>query len=135
LSFLLDTDIRSAYLKGHPQVGNRVLQYGGRLYVSAITVGELYTWAFRAKASPQRLTELLAFLKDVTILEIDESIGRRFGEIRAARFDAGLPCPDMDLVNAATALVHGLTMVTHNTQDYADVPGLSLADWLNPSPI
>jgi predicted nucleic acid-binding protein len=45
LSFLLDTDICSAYLKGNHSVGNRVLQYGGRLYVSALTAGELYTWA------------------------------------------------------------------------------------------
>jgi tRNA(fMet)-specific endonuclease VapC len=132
LSFLLDTDICSAYLKGNHGVGNRVLQYGGRLHVSAITAGELYTWALRAKAPPSRLTDLLAFLKDMTILEVDESVARRFGEVRAALLDAGLPGPDMDLANAATALVHGLTLVTHNTQDYADVPGLSLADWLNP---
>lgn len=78
------------------------------------------------------MTDLLAFLKDVTILDVDESVARRFGEIRAALLDAGLPNPDMDLVNASTALVHGLTIVTHNTQDYIDVPGLSLADWLNP---
>ena len=66
----------------------------------------------------------------MNILEINEAVARRFGETRAAMLDAGLPSPDMDLVNAATALVHELTMVTHNTQDYADVPGLSLADWL-----
>ncbi len=75
---------------------------------------------------------MLAFLKDIAIVEIDDSVARQFGEIRAALFDAGLPTPDMDLMNAATALVHGFTMVTHNTKDYADVPGLSLADWLNP---
>jgi predicted nucleic acid-binding protein len=131
LSFLLDTDICSAYLKGNHQVGNRVIQYGGRLHVSAITAGELYTWALRAKASPKRLIELLAFLNDVTILEVNESVARHFGEIRAAMLDAGLPSPDMDLLNAATALVHNLTMVTHNTQDYDNVPGLTLADWLS----
>ena len=38
----------------------------------------------------------------------------------------------MDLMIAATALVHNLTVVTHNVQDYADVPGLSIADWLVP---
>ena len=82
--------------------------------------------------SPKRLTDLLAFLKDISILDVDESVARRFGEIRAALLDEGRPGPDMDLVNAATALVHGLTMVTHNTQDYIDVRGLSLADGLNP---
>jgi tRNA(fMet)-specific endonuclease VapC len=37
-----------------------------------------------------------------------------------------------DMLNAATALVHGLTLVTHNTADYANVPGLTLEDWLLP---
>lgn len=132
MSFLLDSDICSAYLKSNHQVRNRVIQYGGRLYVSVITVGELYTWALRAKASPIRSTDLVTFLELVTILNVDESVARRFGAVRATLFDAGLPRPAMDLVIAATALVHGLTMVTHNTRDYADVPGLSLADWLTP---
>lgn len=132
MSFLLDTDICSAYLKGDHRVGNRVIQYGGRLYVSAITAGELYTWVLRAKTSPRRLTDLLAFFRDVEILDVNESVARQFGEIRASLLDAGLSSPDMDLLNAATALAHGLTMVTHNTQDYAAVPGLILADWLNP---
>lgn len=131
MSFLLDTDICSAYLKGNHEVGNRVLQYGGRLHVSTVTAGELYTWALRAKASPKRLADLLAFFKDVTILAMDEPVARKFGEVRAALLDAGLATPDMDLLNAVTALVHGLTMVTHNTQDCAGVPDLSLEDWLN----
>jgi tRNA(fMet)-specific endonuclease VapC len=33
---------------------------------------------------------------------------------------------------ASTALVHGLTLVTHNTQDYAHIPGLTVVDWLVP---
>ena len=111
---------------------NRVIQYGGRLHVSAITVGELYTWALRSKASPKRMTKLIDFLNEVTILEVDDSGAYQFGVIRAAQLDAGLPSPELDMMNAATALVHGLTMVTHNTQDYANVPGLSLADWMNP---
>ncbi len=33
---------------------------------------------------------------------------------------------------AATALVHNLTLATHNMQDYANVSGLTLVDWLAP---
>jgi predicted nucleic acid-binding protein len=31
-----------------------------------------------------------------------------------------------DLVLAATALEHGLTLATRNTKDYADIPALAL---------
>ena len=40
--------------------------------------------------------------------------------------------PGLDLFIASTALVHGLTLVTHNTKDFAHVPGLTLEDWLVP---
>ena len=132
MSFLLDSDTSSAYMKGDGRVVNRVIQHGGRLFVSTITVGELATWALRAKASPRRMPDLLAFLRIVDILDVDEVVARKFGEIRAGLLDAGRRAPEMDLLIAATALVHGLTLVTHNTRDYARVPGLALADWLAP---
>ena len=132
MSFLLDTDTCSAHLKGTPQVTNRFLQYTGRLHISTVTLGELYMWGLRAKASPKRLQALLAFLNDVHVLDVTADEARRFGEIRAGLLDHGLPAPDMDLLIAATALVYGLTLITHNTSDYANVPGLSLADWMVP---
>ena len=38
----------------------------------------------------------------------------------------------MDLMIASVALVHNLTLVTHNTADYRHVPGLQLDDSLVP---
>src|ERR1700682_3288659 len=104
----------------------------GRLHVSAITVAELYTWALRATAPPKRLQGVLDMLNDMTFLDVDQDVARKFGELRAALLDAGQPKPQMDLLIAATALVHGLTLVTHNTQDYAGIAGLTLDDWLVP---
>jgi len=44
----------------------------------------------------------------------------------------GLAVPDMDVLIGSTALVHNLTMVTHNTKDFQQIPGLSVQDWLLP---
>ena len=43
MSFLLDTDICSAQMKANPRVHGRFIQYGGRLQISAVTLGELVT--------------------------------------------------------------------------------------------
>jgi tRNA(fMet)-specific endonuclease VapC len=132
LTFLLDTDTCSAYIKGNKLVFQRFLQYGGRLHISTVTLGELFTWAVRAQAAPHRLQDLQDLLKVISILDITPDVGQKFGELRSGLMDAGLPTPDLDLLNAATALVHNMKLVTHNTKDYANISGLGLEDWLVP---
>jgi tRNA(fMet)-specific endonuclease VapC len=132
MSFLLDTDICSAYLRDDPVVVPRVMLYYGGLNVSVITVGELLTWALRAKAPPDRLNGVRDLLKGATVLDVSLTIAEKFGEIRAELLDRGITVGEMDLLNGATALVHGLTMTTHNRQDYQNIPGLTIDDWLVP---
>ncbi len=132
MSFLIDTDICSAYMKGLGKVTNRFLQYGGRLYLSTVTLGELCAWSMRATAPPHRKLQLLNLLRVATVLDIDGLVAHRFGDVRAWQLDHGVPSPLLDLLNASVALVHGYTLVTHNTADFQNVPGLLLADWLVP---
>ena len=129
MSFLLDTDICSAYLKNDPTVVGKVMLHFGALQISVITLGELLTWAKRAKAPPGRLQGVQDFLKATNLLEITKPISEKFGEIRAGLLDQGLVVGQMDLLNASTALVHNLTLVTHNVADYANIPGLTVVDW------
>ena len=132
MSFLVDTDTCSAYLKGDRRVYSRFQQHTGQLHVATITAAELFTWALRRQSPPSRLADLLAFPGDMVPLEFDLTVARKFGEIRSQQLDQGNLTPEMDLMIAATALAHGLALVTHNTQDFAQVPRLSLQDWLLP---
>jgi len=132
VSFLLDTDICSAYLKGDSRTFGRFVQYGGRLHISVITAAELTVWASRALASSQRREAILALIQDLTVLDVDRRVARVFGEVRAEQLDRGELTPDFDLMIAATAIVHGLTLVTHNVRDYAAIGQLSIVDWLAP---
>jgi tRNA(fMet)-specific endonuclease VapC len=63
---------------------------------------------------------------------VDEAVAGKFGEVRAWQLDHGLATPELDLLNASVTLVHGLILVTHNTRDYRNVPGLQSGDWLAP---
>jgi tRNA(fMet)-specific endonuclease VapC len=132
VSFLVDTDICSAFLKGDRLVWGRFHQYAGNLHASTVTAGELLTWALRAHAAPTRLQGVLDLLADMTVLPVTLDVARKFGEVRASLLDRGLGTPEMDLLIASTALAHGLTVVTHNFADYANVPGLKVVDWLVP---
>jgi predicted nucleic acid-binding protein len=132
MSFLLDTDTCSAYLKNDQRVVGKVMLHFGGLHVSVVSVGELLTWARRAKAPPARLQGVRDFLKAAMIHEIDVTVAEKFGEIRAGLLDQGVAVGEVDLLNAAVALAQNLTMVTHNTRDYASIPGLTLEDWMSP---
>jgi tRNA(fMet)-specific endonuclease VapC len=132
MSFLLDTDTCSAYLKNDQRVVSKVMLHFGSLHVSAVTVGELLTWAQRAKAPLSRLHGVRDLLKASTIHEIDLTVAEKFGEVRAGLLDQGITVGEMDLLNGSVALIHNLTMVTHNKQDYANIRGLTLDDWMAP---
>jgi tRNA(fMet)-specific endonuclease VapC len=130
MSFLLDTDTCSAYLKNDQKVLGKVMLHFGSLHVSVVTVGELLTWARRAKAPPSRLQGVRDLLAASAVHEIDLAVADKFGELRAMLLDKGITVGEMDLLNGSVALLHNLTMATHNTKDYANIPGLTLEDWL-----
>jgi tRNA(fMet)-specific endonuclease VapC len=118
-------------MKGDGRVQNRFIQYGGGLSISVATLGELFTWTFRVK-SPRRTQGLIDLLNDVTVLDATPAVARKFGEIEAALLDQGYVVSEFDLLIAATALVNGLHMVTHNVSDFEHVPGLTVVDWIAP---
>ncbi len=130
MSFLLDTNIVSAYLKGDQRVFNRFIQYGGGLSVSTISAGELYSWVHRKKTRPSYRDALEELLAELALLPVDHDVARKFGEVRAALLDQGRPTPEADLFIACTALAHNLTLVTHNVVDFDSIPGLHVEDWL-----
>jgi tRNA(fMet)-specific endonuclease VapC len=132
MSFLLDTDVCSAHLRDNRLVTARVNQYVGRLHVSVITAAELKVWSLRRKAPHARLAAVDGFLSAVAVIEIDQPIADRFALLRADQLDRGVPAPRLDLYIAATALEHGLILVTHNTKDFANISGLQVVDWLAP---
>lgn len=133
MSFLLDTDICSTHLKRPAGLMHRFTQYAGRLHIPTIVLGELYTWAFhRQNPLPviQRIERDL--LPDVTLLEFDQVCAKEFGKVRGSLLRNGIAVSRIDMLIAAVALAHNLTLVTHNTADYRLIPGLGLADWLKP---
>ncbi len=68
------------------------------------------------------------FLVDVPLLPVSPAIARRCARLRRDLAQQGKRVRQrgLDLVVAATALEHGLILVTRNKADYHDIPGLSL---------
>jgi tRNA(fMet)-specific endonuclease VapC len=113
MRFLVDTNICSAHLKNMRSVNSRFIQHAGALAMSVITLGELSSWVLRRNASPKHLKGLTSLISDVETLDVDYDVAWKYGELNSELLDRGLPPPGMDLLIAATALVHNLILVTH----------------------
>ncbi|MGD9646111.1 MAG: type II toxin-antitoxin system VapC family toxin [Pirellulales bacterium] len=129
MSFSLDTDTISTHLRRAHALTSRFVQYGGRLYLSTISLGELFAWAYK-RDTVKRLRIVDEFLPQLVRLAFDDACAEEFGKLRGLLLRQGISVPTADLMIAATARVHDLTLVTHNTADFARVPDLRLEDWL-----
>lgn len=130
MPYLFDTDAISELLRPRPlpdyldwlETVPREEQY-----TSAVVVGELYKGAFRSTDRDRHLRNIEdRVLPSVTSLPYDVAVARVFGQVRAHLEDLGQVLPDADLQIAATALHHGLDLVTGNLRHFERVPELEI---------
>jgi tRNA(fMet)-specific endonuclease VapC len=109
------------------------MQHSGGLFLPTIALAELYAWAYR-RTNPASLLQAIAndLLPDVTVLDFDSTCAEQFGKVRGALLQKGIQIATADLMIASVALVHNLTLVTHNIADFQSTPGLRTDDWLIP---
>jgi predicted nucleic acid-binding protein len=87
----------------------------------------LYQGAYRSSARERHLKNIdERVLPAVTVLPYDAATARVYGQIRAILEVKGKPLADADLQIAATALYHGLELVTGNIRHFRRVPDLVL---------
>jgi tRNA(fMet)-specific endonuclease VapC len=130
--YLLDTDTCSAHVRRPARLAHRFFQYVGQLAIPTVVLGELYAGAYH-HPQPARLLALIGdLLQEVAVLDFDSACAEQFGKVRGVLLQQGIQVATADLMIASVALVHNLTLVTHNTADYQNVPALRLDDWLIP---
>lgn len=124
MSYLLDTNVLSEIRK--PQGDANVRRWfsgvrGDELFLSVLTLGEVRQGVERLKRRDEAqaavfegwLEGLATHYRD-RLLRVDLEVVDTWG-----RLNVPDPLPAVDGLLAATALVHGLTLVTRNTKDVA----------------
>jgi tRNA(fMet)-specific endonuclease VapC len=130
-SYLVDTDWVIDHLNGVEAVTRRLqaLQTQG-LALSIISVAELWEGVHFSKDPARSETMLSEFLSGVVILGIDEEICRRLGQLRGLLRSAGKLVGDFDLLLAASAMRHDLTLLTNNHKHFERIEGLRVESTL-----
>lgn len=127
MNFLLDTCVLSEFTRRQPDP--KVIDWldqvdEERLFISAITIGEIQRGVERLAKSPRK-TQLQIWMNEglirrfaSRILPLDTPVMLTWGTLTARMENSGRPLPVMDSLIAATALANNLALVTRNSADF-----------------
>ena len=124
---LLDTNIVAYFFRGD----SRARAYERHLaaktrYIAFVTQGELYQWLFLRPFSEANRQRLLNYIAQHVVVPYDDRLVWAWAELTAERRKTGRPMSLQDAWIAATALRHGMPLVTHNREHFEHVPGLTV---------
>ena len=134
LKYLLDTNVLSETRKKKADAG--VIAFlqaaeASTLYISVLTLGELRKGVAKKKREDAEMAKRLADWVDGLeysfadrILGVDAATARLWGDWSSER-----PRPVVDTLLAATAVLHGLTLVTRNVRDVRGLAVKLLDPW------
>lgn len=119
---LLDTNVISEMMSKSPNAGvlawmTSAQAVQARLRISVITVHEI-VYGLSRKPLPAKLAWFDHFMTRCEVLPVDEAVARRAGEMRGLLAARGQVRHPSDMLIAATAQVHALTLVTRNVRDF-----------------
>jgi tRNA(fMet)-specific endonuclease VapC len=138
IRWLLDTNIVSELARERPSaaVMQRFAQRERELALPAVVWHELLYGVARLPAG-QRRQRLSDFVEQVAgalpTLAYDAAVARVHALLRADSAACGRVLCEPDAQIAATALTHGLTLVTRNLRDFDGITGLQIENWFESS--
>lgn len=136
---LLDTDILSEVVKGRsPVISAAVKAYistFGHFGLSVVSVLEVVK-GYRRRGRDQKIRDFLVLVATQEVFAVYTSTAVLAGQIQGDLERTGQTIGRSDPMIAATAIEHGLTLVTGNTAHFARIAALdyslALDDWRTP---
>jgi tRNA(fMet)-specific endonuclease VapC len=113
--------------RSHKNLQNHLQQFG-HLAISAVTLLEVERGLHVRQAAVQR--EQMNLLRPyLIILSATEEVALLAADLYTSLRDSNQLLPDADLLVAATALLHDLTLATSNGRHFGRIAALRLVDW------
>ena len=134
MGVLIDTSILIEFERGRLNLEPQLARGGEEeeFFLSVVTASELLHGVHRAvepEVRTKRSALVEGLLERFPLLPLDLAAARVHAQVWAELAGAGKMIGPNDLWIAATALAHGLTMVTANVREFDRVPGLIVEVW------
>lgn len=132
MSFLIDTNVAIYLRDGDPSIIAQLDHLSARPAISILTQIELEGGVYsRPELTERRRAAVDKMLASMKVYGFTAAAASAYRDILAAR--GYVRSRVTDRMIAATAISHGLTLITINATDFQDIPGLSLDIWSNPA--
>ena len=132
MPFLIDTNVAIYLRDGNPSILAQLDGLSARPQMSILTQVELEGGVYRSpESTAKRRAAVDALLASMKVHDFDTPAAAAYRDILAAT--GYVRSRVTDRMIAATAIVHGLTLITINGADFRDIPGLSLEIWPSPT--
>ena len=121
------------YIKKHkpPQVQEKFeTLLSDSVCMSVITFAELMNGALKSQHVEHNLAKLKILSQIIRVEPFDEKAAEKYGYIRSDLERKGTVIEPNDLLIAAHALSHGMTLVTNNEKEFSRVDGLFIENWV-----
>ncbi len=131
LQYLLDTNIISELVR-NPQgiIRDRIAIVGEDAICTSIIVSSELHFGIQKKGSIRLRQQLEAILSAILIIPFEEPADKQYAVLRTDLEKAGTPIGPNDMLIAAQAISHGLTLVTANFREFSQVQGLAVENWV-----
>jgi tRNA(fMet)-specific endonuclease VapC len=131
MTYLLDTNVCIAYLNGRSSnVVQRLRDVSpSEIAVCSVVKAELFFGAMRSRNPTMTLAQQRAFLDQFISLPFDDRSAEFYASIRSTLATRGAPIGPNDLLIAAIARAHNLTLVTANIREFSRIEGLQIENW------
>ena len=136
MNYLLDTNICIYIIKKSPEKVIKKLESipnnegKNEIYLSSVTVSELYYGVEKSSQLEKNLEALKGFLTPFQIINFDHESAEVFGRVRSDLERKGTVIGPYDLQIASIAIAHDLVLVTNNIKEFKRVDGLNLENWV-----
>ncbi|MBX2996957.1 MAG: type II toxin-antitoxin system VapC family toxin [Caldilineaceae bacterium] len=129
---LLDTDILSLIMRRQPVALKNAAVYlkvHKRFSFLLITRYEILR-GLLAKNATVQIERFEQFCTTSQIFPLNDAVVQQAASIYADLYQRGALINDADILIAATAQTHNLTLITNNTSHFQRITGLTVANWL-----
>lgn len=130
MNYLLDSNICVHFIRGNQRIISMIDKVGiEHLFISEMTVGELYYGAECSERKEENRRVVDTFLSFISVIPVSGA-WKEFAKQKAYLRNKGSMIEDADIIIGATAIVHNMVVVTENIKHIGRLQNIETINWM-----